>query len=78
MDDHFGQVRPGDVLRMRKFEHCQGTTSLSYVLPRNPSDRYAVMLFLGTESDENPMDLEAIMNRMGWVRAEKTNEPDNL
>lgn len=69
MENRFGQIRPGDVLRMRRFEHHQGTTSVSYALPRQSPKRYGVMLYLGEESDDQPMDLEAAMRRMGWVPA---------
>lgn len=65
------QIRAGDVLRIRSWDHNTNGVRLTYGLGRQPKDQKTVMLMmvLGEEPfDESKpgLDLEKRMNDLGW------------
>jgi hypothetical protein len=71
MDDDFLNLNIGDLANMTACSVVRGTKAdnirLSYKAKRG---RRMVFLFLGDEPDDGsrPIDGEAILNTMGWVR----------
>lgn len=79
-------TKVGDIFRVRIWDHHRGSgqenVRFNYNLGKQPKDQktVALMLFLGQEPcDESKpgMDLEAAMNRLGWVRKDTLNGPDS-
>lgn len=68
-------VRPGDVQRIRNWDHHQGNVRLSFNVGQQPKNEkvVGVFLFLGQEPlDETKpqLDLEKRMNDLGWFKKE--------
>ncbi len=71
------EIKTGDVLRMKKWEHTEGTTTVNYGYPRSTKPkRVAVFLYLGEELSDGtkPLDGEAVLNRLGWFKEKKKND----
>ena len=63
-------MNPGTVIRMSKFTHRQpcGDGKHENQFGFNTRSRKVrfVAVLLGTETEEEPLDVEAAMNRIGW------------
>lgn len=66
----------GDVVRMTNWTHHQLDLQVSYKADKKA---VAVFLLLGSEprDETNPLDLEAAMNRLGWIRAPHSPQLDD-
>lgn len=63
---------PGDVVRLSRWEHVEPTMRISYKVHQR--SMVAVFVQLGYENKDGtePLDLEAAMRRLGWIRADGT------
>ena len=62
------ECKDGDVIRMTTFTHVNPDSQFTF---KAKTGRVAVFLLLGEEAKDGsaPLDLEARLNRFGWVRA---------
>jgi hypothetical protein len=70
-------MQVGDVIRARRWNHCEPSIELSYSVGRG-NKNVAVFLYLGTEPRDgsNPLDLEGRMKELGWVPNQGINNKD--
>lgn len=70
-------LTPCDVVKARKIEDCQGHPKPSDMRVGFSSpnrDTYFVFLYLGAETNAEPMEIEKRLNELGWFFQGKNRE----